>query len=63
MWDDAMALAEPITWGYGTSFSRKLTALIDDSGQQLNKGFSDRGVFILPPIGGYRRACIWGWRS
>jgi len=51
-----LILAEPITSGYDTSFSRQVTALIADAGQQLNKAFAGRDVFVLTPVGGYRAA-------
>jgi len=51
-----LIVAEPIVSGYDTAFSRKLTALIDEAGKQLNREFSGRDAFVLTPVGGYRAA-------
>ena len=51
-----LILAEPVTSGYNTDFSRKITALIEDIGLQLNQRYSGRGLFTLTHVGAYRAA-------
>lgn len=51
-----LVIAEPATSGYDTAFSRKVTALIEDIGTQLNKPYAGQDAFILTPVGAYRAA-------
>ena len=51
-----LILAEPVTSGYNTDFSRKVTALLEDAGLQLNQRYSGRGLFTLTHVGAYRAA-------
>jgi uncharacterized protein len=51
-----LIIAEPVTSGYDTAFSRKVTALIADAGRQLDKKFAGSDTLTLTPVGAYRAA-------
>ena len=51
-----LIVAEPVTSGYDTAFSRKVTALIADASRQLDKKYAGSDAFILTPVGAYRAA-------
>ncbi|MBI5603260.1 MAG: MMPL family transporter [Deltaproteobacteria bacterium] len=51
-----LIIAEPLTSGYDTAFSRKVTALIEDISLRLNRQSSGPDSFILTPVGAYRAA-------
>ncbi len=50
-----LIIAEPVTSGYDTAFSRKVTAIIADAGSELDKTFAG-DAFTLTPVGAYRAA-------
>ena len=50
-----LIIAEPVTSGYDTAFSRKVAAVIAAVGSELDKTFAD-DAFILTPVGAYRAA-------
>ncbi len=51
-----LIIAEPLTSGYDTAFSRKVTDLVEDIGRRLNRQFSGHDSFVLTPVGAYRAA-------
>lgn len=51
-----LIIAEPVTSGYDTAFSQKITDLIADISRQLNRQSSGNDSFILTPVGAYRAA-------
>jgi len=51
-----LILAEPVTSGYNTDFSRKVTALIEAVSLQLNQQNIGRDLFTLTHVGAYRAA-------
>lgn len=51
-----LIIAEPVTSGYDTAFSQKVTNLIEDMGRRLSRQFLGHDSFILTPVGAYRAA-------
>ena len=51
-----LIIAEPVTSGYDTAFSQKVTDLIENISRRLNRQFSGHDSFILTPVGAYRAA-------
>ena len=51
-----LIIAEPVTSGYDTAFSQKVTDLIANITRRLNRQFSGHDSFILTPVGAYRAA-------
>lgn len=51
-----LIIAEPVKSGYDTDFSRKITALIDDTSRQLAMKHTGPDGFLLTPVGAYRAA-------
>ena len=51
-----LIIAEPVTSGYDTAFSQKVTDLIANITRRLNRQFSRHDSFILTPVGAYRAA-------
>lgn len=51
-----LIIAEPLTSGYDTAFSRKVTALMEDISRRLNRPSSGHDSFTLTPVGAYRAA-------
>jgi predicted exporter/16S rRNA G527 N7-methylase RsmG len=49
-----LIIAEPVTSGYDTAFSRKVTALIADASRQLDKKYAGSDALTLTPFGAYR---------
>ena len=50
-----LIIAEPVTSGYDTAFSQKVTKLMEDMGSRIN-GKSSKKDFTLTPVGAYRAA-------
>jgi predicted exporter/SAM-dependent methyltransferase len=51
-----LIVAEPLTSGMDTAFSRKVTALIDGIHRELNQGREGQKAVTLTPAGAYRAA-------
>ena len=51
-----LIIAEPLTSGMDTAFSRKVTALIDGVNGELNQGREGQETVTLTPAGAYRAA-------
>jgi predicted exporter/ubiquinone/menaquinone biosynthesis C-methylase UbiE len=51
-----LIVAEPLTSGMDTAFSRKVTALIDGVNRELNQGREGQETVTLTPVGTYRAA-------
>jgi len=51
-----LIIAEPLTSGMDTAFSRKVTALIDRVERELNQGREGQETVTLTPAGAYRAA-------
>jgi predicted exporter len=51
-----LIIADPVTSGYDTAFSRKVTALIAEADSQLDKKFTGSNAVTLTPFGAYRAA-------
>ncbi len=51
-----LIVAEPLISGIDTTFSRKVTALIDGINQELNQNREGQGTTTLTPVGTYRAA-------
>jgi predicted exporter len=51
-----LIIAEPLTSGMDTTFSRKVTALIDRISGELNQNREGQGAITLTPAGTYRAA-------
>ena len=51
-----LIVAEPLTSGMDTAFSRKVTALIDGVNGELNQGRGGKETVTLTPAGAYRAA-------
>ncbi|MGO8987340.1 MAG: methyltransferase domain-containing protein [bacterium] len=51
-----LIVAEPLTSGVDTAFSRKVTALIDGVKRELNQGREGQETVTLTPAGAYRAA-------
>ncbi|HVO64919.1 MAG TPA: methyltransferase domain-containing protein [Syntrophales bacterium] len=51
-----LIIAEPLSSGMDTQFSRKVTALLDNISENLHGKYGRQNGFILTPVGAYRAA-------
>jgi predicted RND superfamily exporter protein len=51
-----LVIAEPVTSGYDTALSRKISTLIEDISTQLNRQPAGQDTFTLTHVGAYRAA-------
>ena len=51
-----LVIAEPVTSGYDTALSRKISTLIEDISTQLNRQHTGPDTFTLTHVGAYRAA-------